>query len=376
MIWLQVEEETFYNDEKYIEFQKEYNKDKLIIFPTDEDIIKNISSNPLFIAPYNVPKRFSTLIPQVKINSVYGALTTQEHQLGITSSQALEKRLGITIVEPSYSINDIGGAFGLKQWTKDYLIAAEKGYKVKALLLAGIPGTGKTYFAKCFAGETNRKLVFLNLSDILAKEEPISELDKIHTYLSHFKNDKFIILLDEIEKMIGNQSAAEKQILGAFLTVLNEMNTKTSKYKFDVIYIATANNLSSILDHNPEFLRRGRFDELFFINIPDLDAAKDIIKLYAKKFNLEYVFDICSIDEIINMVEDLYLKDNAQANKFPYSPSEIETFFKLLDFKEKARGKIDEQIIEDVIISVIPIIKTAKDGINAMIGQRELFLEI
>lgn len=376
MIWLQVEEETYYNKDKYIEFQKKYEKDIYIIFPEENDIINNISNNPLFIAPYDVPKKFKTLIPQVKINSKFGVLTSQEHKLGMTSAQALEKRLGITIVTPDYSINDIGGAFGLKQWTKDYLAASQKGYKVKAILLAGIPGTGKTFFAKCFAGETNRKLVFLNLSDILAKDEPISELDKIHTYLSHFKNDKFVILLDEIEKMIGNQSAAEKQMLGAFLTVLNEMHTKTSKYDFDVVYIATANNLSGILTHNPEFLRRGRFDELFFINIPDLNSAKDIIKLYAKKFNLEKVFEICSIEDIINIVEDQYLKDNAQANKFPYSPSEIETFFKLLDFKQKARGEISEEIIIEVISSVIPIIKSAKDGINAMIGQRELFLEI
>lgn len=376
MIWLQVEEESYYTQEKYKEFQEKYQKEKYILFPSEKDIIENISFSPIFIAPYDVPKRFKTLIPQVKINSEFGALTSQEKKLGVSSAQALEKRLGITIVDPDYSINDIGGAFGLKEWTKDYLCAEKKGYKVKAILLAGIPGTGKTFFAKCFAGETNRKLVFLNLSDILAKEEPISELDKIHTYLSHFKNDKFVILLDEIEKMIGNQSPEEKQMLGAFLTVLNEMHTKSSKYKFDVIYIATANNLTSILTHNPEFLRRGRFDELFFINIPDLESAKDIIKLYAKKFNLEHVFDICSIDEIINIVEDQYLKDNAQANKFPYSPSEIETFFKLLDFKEKARGEITEDIIIEVIMSVIPIIKSAKDGINAMIGQRELFLEI
>jgi len=376
MIWLQVEEIDYYNDNKYKEFLKKYKKKMYILFPNENDIKDNITPDTMFIAPYDVPKKFKSLIPQVKINSVYGALTTQEYQLGITSSQALENRLGITIVNSTYSINDIGGAFGLKQWTADYLKASEKGYKVKAILLAGIPGTGKTFFAKCFAGETNRKLVFLNLSDILTKEEPIVELDKIHTYLSNFEEDKFIILLDEIEKMIGNQSPAEKQILGAFLTLLNEMNTKTSKYTLDVIYIATANNLSSILNHNPEFLRRGRFDELFFINIPDLDSARDIIKLYAKKFNLEYVFDICSIEDIINIVEDKYLKDNAQANKFPYSPSEIETFFKLLDFKEKAKGEITEEIVNDVIDAVIPIIKTAKDGINAMIGQRELFLEI
>ena len=174
MIWLQVEEETYYNDTKYLQFQEQYKKDKYILFPEDKDIIENISNNPLFIAPYDVPKRFKTLIPQVKINSEYGVLTTQEHKLGISSAQALEKRLGITIVDPDYSMNDIGGAVGLKQWTEDYLVASKEGYKVKAILLAGIPGTGKTFFAKCFAGETNRKLVFLNLSDILAKDEPIS----------------------------------------------------------------------------------------------------------------------------------------------------------------------------------------------------------
>ena len=139
------------------------NKKTIVLFPKEDDITSNVNEDTLFIAPYDVPKQFRSLIPQVKVNSVHGALTTQEHDLGITSSQALEKRLGITIVNPSYSINDIGGAFGLKQWTKDYLKAAENGYKVKAILLAGIPGTGKTFFAKCFAGETDRKLVFPTL---------------------------------------------------------------------------------------------------------------------------------------------------------------------------------------------------------------------
>ncbi len=376
MIWLQVEDIEYYTDNMVENFKKEYNKIKVIKFPNEKDIKENLNIDTLFMAPYDVPSDFKYFIPQIKINSKFGALTTQEYNLGLSNAYALEKRLGINIVESTLTMNNIGGADELKKWTKDFVKASTKGYKAKAFMFAGVPGTGKTFFAKCFAGETNRKLVFLNLSDLLTRSEPIVELDKIHTYLNYFKEDKFVILLDEVEKMIGNQSAQEKQILGAFLTLMNEMHTPTSKYDLDVIYLTTANNLKHILINNPEFLRRGRFDELFFLNIPSYEYAEDIFKLYAKSYKLEYIFDIVELETIMGIIHDKYNEDNTQPKRFIYTPAEIETFFKLLDFKIKADYKINEKIVEEVVEAVIPIVKSAKEGINEMLGQRELFREI
>lgn len=376
MIWLLVEDIENYTQEKKEEYKKKFNKSKIVLFPTNEDIKENVGDDVLFMAPYNVPKEFKNFIPQLRIYNKYGVLTSQEHKVGITVPQALETRLGLNIIESSYTMKDVGGAKALKDWTKEYIQAYENGYRAKAIMLAGLPGTGKTYFAKCFAGETKRKLIFLNLSALMSKDEPIEELYKIHEYLDTFSNDRYVILLDEIEKMIGGGTSEEKQLLGAFLTIMNEMQTPSSKYEFDAIYIATANNLNSILDQNPEFLRRGRFDELFFLNLPSEKDAKDIFRLYSKVYKLESIIEDLTLDEVISMVEDEYKQMNSQVNRFPYTPAEIETFFKLLDFKRKAQKELDHKTVAEVISLVIPLIKSAKDGINKMVAQKELFKEI
>lgn len=376
MIWLLVEDIENYTNENQEKYKKKYEKTKIILFPSNDDIKNNIDSDTMFIAPYSVPKEFKNFIPQVRIYNKHGVLTSQEHKLGVSVSEALETRLGLNIIQSSYKMDNVGGAKALKEWTKEYITAYKNNYRAKAIMLAGLPGTGKTYFAKCFAGETERKLIFLNLSALMSKDEPIEELYKIHEYLDTFSNDKYVILLDEIEKMIGNGSSDEKQLLGAFLTIMNEMNTPSSKYKFDAIYIATANNLNSILDENPEFLRRGRFDELFFLNLPLEDDAKDIFTLYSKVYNLESIIEELTLDEVVSMVEDKYKVVNSQANRFPYTPAEIETFFKLLDFKRKAEKELNQDTVEEVIDLVIPLIKSAKEGINKMVAQKELFKEI
>jgi SpoVK/Ycf46/Vps4 family AAA+-type ATPase len=376
MLWLQIEDLAYYQEEQILKFQEKYQKSTHLICPEEADIVKHLGENILYLAPYNVFKKFKNCIPQIRINSTYGALTTQEKALGLTEANALQQRLGITILSSPYTLGDVGGVKLLKEWTKDYINAEIQGYKAKAIFLVGVPGTGKTFFPKCLAGETNRKLVILNLSEVMEKEEPILALEKIFEYLDNFLDDKFIILIDEIEKMIGNESPEEKRILGAFLTFLNDMHTKASKYKFDALFVATANNLNSILKNNPELLRRGRFDELFFINLPNLDNAKEIFCLYAKVFALQSVFEIMDLETMISIVEDKYQKDNDQAHLFPYTPSEIENLFKRIDFMRKARGELSVEIIEDCIEKIIPIIKSAKEGVNKMVAQKELFLEI
>lgn len=376
MLWLQIEDLAFYEEEEVLKLQDKYQKKSHLICPDEMDIVKHLGENILYIAPYGVFKKFKNCVPQIRINSTYGALTTQEKLLGMSEADALQQRLGITILQSPYTLSDVGGSKALKEWTFDYIKAEVQGYKAKAIFLVGVPGTGKTFFPKCLAGETGRKMVILNLSEVMEKDEPILALEKIFDYLDNFLDDKFIILIDEIEKMIGNQSPEEKRILGAFLTFLNDMHTKASKYKFDALFVATANNLNSILKNNPELLRRGRFDELFFINLPNIENAKEIFCLYAKVFKLEDVFEIVDLDTMISLVEDRYQKDNDQAHLFPYTPSEIENLFKRMDFMRKARGKLDAALVEDCIEKIIPIIKSAKEGVNRMVAQKELFLEI
>ena len=207
------------------------------------------------IAP---PFEYKELFIVNKLPNQYGFLTSIQKKQNISEEQALECELGLSVIASPFTLKDIGGAYALKEYTKQLIKAEKQGYKAKGIFLVGIPGTGKTFFPKCFAGELKRKLIALNLSQIMESDEPIQTLNKVFEFLHKRKldypNEKFVILIDEIEKMIGNASPKEKQMLGRLLTILNDINTPACEYSFNAIFFATANDLGSILDNNPEFL--------------------------------------------------------------------------------------------------------------------------
>lgn len=386
MIWIYAEDMNLYLEENIKMLCEKYGKDNVILFPTREDITKidarqrNIT---LYLAPYPVFQEFRFFIPQKYEFYNDSPLTSQERLLDVKEDTALALRLGIEIVKPNVSLDTVGGAFELKKFTEEFLRAEKNGYRSKAFFLTGLAGTGKTFFAKAFAGSTDRTLIFLNLSVVMAKPEPIVELYKIHDYLNLFQNTKFLILIDEIEKMIGNGSPNEKQMLGAMLTLINEIDSPVSKYKdLDVVYLATANNLSTILAENPEFVRRGRFDELFFVNLPTEIEAVDMFDLYIKKYNLkEHLFGenpiFSNTFELVLKIYDVHTQeDNPAVGRFVYTPAEIETFCKLLSRKIKADIKLTEEVFVGVIRDVIPITKTAQESAKKMLAQAELFKQL
>lgn len=377
MIWFIAEDAYYYSHIEELENRYDI---KITTFPDTTDYKNKTLSGIGFMAPYYPPKNTRSMFVIVVLENKYGILTSQEKKMDVPESIALENRLGLSVINSPFKLDDVGGAEALKEWTVQLQEAEKSGYRAKGVFLVGVPGTGKTYFPKCFAGQTGRLLIMLNLSMIMEAEEPISKLNQVFNYLSvrydQNPDEKYIILIDEIEKMIGNNEPIEKRIIGRLLTVLNDLNTDASEYKFNAIFFATANNLNSILDHNPELLRRGRWDELFFINLPSLEQAEAIFNIYMKKFKLGFVKDIISLDNIMAEVEHKYQDFNNQASRFPYTASEIETFCKRLSFVNMAKGSIDIDDVIESVAMIIPIIKSSQEGINRITAQKELFLEI
>lgn len=318
----------------------------------------------------------------------FDILTTQQYEAEISENIALEQRLGLSVIDSPFTLDDVGGAYELKRYA-EYLIKAEKsGFKAKGIFLVGVPGTGKTFFPKCFAGQLKRLLIQLNISMIMEDAEPINKLNSIFKFLDKrqkdFPDSKYIILIDEIEKMIGNATPVEKRMLGRLLTVLNDMHTPASEYSFNALFFATANDLGSILDNNPEFLRRGRWNELFFINMPTDEAAKDIFNIYIKKRKLDFIFDSKKnedsiiLDDLITNIAYKYQKENPSTNRFPYTAAEIENFCERLYFIKLAKGdEFDiKKDVEECINDILPIGSSATRSIQRMLGQRNLFKEI
>ncbi|OCS21948.1 hypothetical protein CFVI97532_07040 [Campylobacter fetus subsp. venerealis cfvi97/532] len=392
--WLIAKDCYYYKDKEYLldkikeilGFDPADSKTHTVcVLPSDTQIRSFLSRldgvNYILISTTQPPKEFAGLFITKILPNKYGILTSQQKIANINEAQALETELGLSVINSPFTLKDVGGAKPLKDYTAQLINAEKYGYKAKGIFLVGIPGTGKTFFPKCFAGEMNRKLIALNLSQIMDSDEPISKINQIFSYLDdrnkNFPDEKFVILIDEIEKMIGNASPKEKQMLGRLLTVLNDIHTPACEYEFNAIFFATANDLASILDNNPEFLRRGRWDELFFISLPTQEYAKEMFEIYIRKFKLDFMLEIMNLDKIFALIENLYQKENPLSNKFPYTPAEIENFCKRIDFLKKAKGDdFGADDIKDCVAMIIPLGKSAKDGINKMAGQKELFIEI
>ena len=77
---------------------------------------------------------------------------------------------------------------------------------------------------------------------------------------------------------------------------------------------------------------------MFFISLPTSEYAKEMFELYIKKFKIAFMLKIMLLDELFAEIEDKYQKENPLANKFPYTPAEIENFCKRIDFLKKAKG--------------------------------------
>ena len=361
-IWLRAKDNIFYEEINYIQNILGHNF-CIELMPTPENIRKAVIGRQptVFIAPYLCPRDFKDFIVEFEVKNFDGVLTSQEIKLGVTRARALQERLGISVIQSPYKLSDVGGADKLKEYVALLQKAEEQGFSPKGIFLVGIPGTGKTFFPTCLAGELNRPLIMLNL--------------EVFEFLNS-QNERMILLIDEIEKMIGD---ADDPLTGRLMTILSALGDKGSEYKnLKILIFATANSLNAILDKQPAFLRRGRFDELFFVNLPTYEMAKNIFEMYIKKLGLEILNMLINLDELMVAIDDTYRSDNSQANKFCYTPAEIESFLKRIAFLRLAKS--DEGLTKEDILGCIklfiPIITSAKEGINKIAAQKELFVEI
>ena len=374
MIYFYAEDTVHYNPESIRRLCNRYSIDKIIKLPTIEDIRACVDSSVAFISPYlpsELDDKFknSSFFSVIELSNVCGVLTKQQQELGINPNDIMEDKFGIAIYEPFFSFDDMGGGEPLKKYTKRILAMEKLNISIKGIFLVGLPGTGKSFFAKCFSGETGRSLVELNLSSIMYQPNPIFALDSIFTFLS--KQDvKYIIWIDEIEKQLVG-SGQSQQVLGKLLTILNDLNTATSKYAIDAIFLATANNIVTIMENNPEFMRKGRFDELFFINYPSRENAEVIFNIYRNKMD-KHVRENIFYNTLFNRVNTRVGLVNEETDDVGEIVSMLD---ELLESAKVVYGEMDEIITQcsypSAKIENSNLITIEEQGITEVLGARD-----
>jgi AAA+ superfamily predicted ATPase len=186
------------------------------------------------------------------------------------------------VEETMASVADLAG---LKDWLRKrthIITAPEKAAQFglefpKGLLLIGVPGCGKSLCARAVAMEWGLPLLKLDPGNLYNKYIGESEKNFKRAMDTAERLAPCVLFIDELEKAFASGGSEDggvsQRVLGTFLSWLQDRRS-------EVFTVATANDVSRL---PPEFLRKGRFDEVFFVDLPDADARRAITEIHLRR---------------------------------------------------------------------------------------------
>ena len=210
------------------------------------------------------------------------------------------------IIDPDpRGLDAIGGYEVLKDW----LLQRQNAYTKKArdfglpppkgVLLAGQPGCGKSLAARCAATVFKTPSLRLDVGCLLAGIVGESEARTRQALALAEAVAPCVLWIDEIDKALAGSRGSGELDSGVGRRILGTLLTWMQDHKSDVFIFATANQVWQL---PPELLRRGRFDELFFLSLPTAKEREEIIKIHLAKRNRDP--KKFRIDEIVKTSED------------------------------------------------------------------------
>ena len=217
-----------------------------------------------------------------------GELTSSQISLIFRQKQQMIKKAGILEMIPfKETIDDIGGLENLKRWLERKAkifsnMDQAKAFGVdmpKGVLIAGVPGCGKSLSAKASAQLFNVPLLRLDMGRLLGKYVGESEANMRRAIELAEAISPCVLWIDELEKAFagigGSGSGAEvtTRLFGSFLTWQQEKESP-------VFVVATANEIVHL---PPELLRKGRMDEIFYVGLPKREERRKIFEIHIRK---------------------------------------------------------------------------------------------
>ena len=257
----------------------------------------------------------------------------------------------LTYIEPPEGgLSVVGGYDALKQHVKldkpcfskearEYGIEFPRG-----LMLVGIPGCGKTLLSLAIASELNLPLISLDVGNVMNKYVGESESNMRESIKMLESIAPCVLQLDEIEKGFGGaggpDGGASRRVFGTFLKWLNDRQSP-------VYVVATANQVDSL---PPEFCRKGRFDEIYGLDLPRVAERSEIFGIHLTKRNR-------NPEDF-----DLVLLSTATEG---YTGADIEQIIKLgLKISFSNGGELKNEHLIKATDEIIPLSKTEESRIE------------
>ncbi|QYJ83296.1 AAA family ATPase [Shewanella aegiceratis] len=201
------------------------------------------------------------------------------------------------VLQFEYDTSDfsqVAGLHNLKKWLSQRSPASSAEGRVdhpKGILLLGVQGSGKSLAAKAVAGMWQRPLLRLDMSALYNKYIGETEKNLRNALALADLMAPCVLWIDEIEKGLSSGSSDDgtsKRILGALLTWMAER-------KSEVFLVATANDISAL---PPELMRKGRMDEIFFVDLPDDSVRQAIFLIHLQRRQLDPLnFDLAKLSQ-------------------------------------------------------------------------------
>ncbi len=282
-------------------------------------------------------------------------VVTEEKRQTIRKSGTLE------YVRGDLDLDDVGGLQNLKRWllkrTNSWMgEAAEYGLPApKGVLITGVPGCGKSLTAKAIAAAWQLPLLRLDIGRVFSGLVGSSEQNMRGALRAAEATAPSVLWIDEIEKGFSgiggaNDSGTSSRVFGSFLSWMQEKQAS-------VFVIATANNIDAL---PPEFLRKGRFDEIFFVDLPTRSERIDIWRLHldkrlaSPKVTRDFELDDALLDRLADVSEG-------------YSGAEIEqsVVAAMFDSFSERRDLTVEDLVRGVT-TMVPLSITQAGQIDAI----------
>ena len=234
-------------------------------------------------------------LTETELDNILALTTSDDRELNqkdlrtiLRQKQQIIKKSGILeMVTVKETVEDIGGLQNLKDWLRtkaqifrDVRRAKEFGVDIpKGVLIAGMPGCGKSLTAKAAASMFKVPLLRMDMGRLMGKYVGESEANMRRALQLTEASSPCVLWIDELEKAFagagaqGGSSEVTTRLFGSFLTWMQEKDSLA-------FVVATANNISHL---PPELMRKGRFDEIFYVDFPNQSECEKIISLHIGK---------------------------------------------------------------------------------------------
>ncbi len=223
---------------------------------------------------------------RVAHNAIYadGAVSGDDLPNVMQAKYELLNRAGVLSFEyETASFADVGGLGNLKTWLEQRrgALTGELGglEPPRGVMLIGVQGCGKSLAAKAAAGVLNVPLLRLDFAVLYNKYHGESERNLRESLQQAELMSPCVLWIDELEKGLatGGDGGVSRRILGTFLTWMAEKDRA-------VFVVATANDIAAL---PPELVRKGRFDEIFFVDLPDARTRASILHIHLARRGLD-----------------------------------------------------------------------------------------